>query len=318
MKKTTIFSLLIPIFLLISCDDNNSSIPRDPRPNGAINSGQDITADDVEITIGNYLFTSDSCQDGLSALDISSLLTGSFIRYQGGDLFTLELNPQADKTSIDFFYAEGSVDFISSFEGAELSFNDHLLLTLYLDSIEKISLTEGNLALKSGFAGFCDLSYAPTEIDPDDFDYEQPSNGSLIISEFMANPSGQDNENEWIEITNTSASTISLTDVTLVINGNISINFPSQFMIGAGEIILVGGQNVADCDLTFSNMALGNNGGTIELINQGEVIDIVNYNGWTVPNGKSLSLKNDKYDDIDNDFEINWKESTPTPGAMND
>jgi len=115
----------------------------------------------------------------------------------------------------------------------------------------------------------------------------------LIITEFMADPSGADTYKEWVEIKNMSNVGISLNGFTLSDSSNHPIT--GNYIIPAGGVALIcktsdlslnGGVN---CQYT-ANLVLGNTSGTISLKESTTVINSVSYVEGEISIGKSRFL----------------------------
>ncbi len=161
--------------------------------------------------------------------------------------------------------------------------------------------------------------------------------GDLVISEFMANPSGEDSKNEWIEIFNASGAEIDLAGMTLYnadpTGGAEKKHTFKAVKLPAGNYLAMGD---VDGDLpphlgysygsSLGARALRNTGGTIGIRCAAKLIDEVKYD--TAADGRSTQLSGDVTPDaIINDQPVNWC-STPkdqlydgknagTPGRQN-
>jgi Lamin Tail Domain len=155
--------------------------------------------------------------------------------------------------------------------------------------------------------------------------------GSVIVSEYFYNLNGSEGANqEWIEITNTGASTVDLTNWSY---GDSQDNmftdpFPSGTELLAGESAVIVAQSAAVFQgiwgsgikvitatpgVSLSNSASPTNE-TIALRDASmSIVDEVNYevgtNGWPTGNGASIFLLPGKFSAADNDIGANWATS---------
>ncbi len=156
--------------------------------------------------------------------------------------------------------------------------------------------------------------------------------GSLVITEFMPNPSGSDSNREWIEIYNTTDNAIDLTDlkilkdstsksITSFTSGN-EIQPHSYFVIAKKDAATSGLPNV-DAISAFSLTNSGTHTITIKI--NSEIIDSISYTSSS--DGKSWQVDPALKDHDLNDYSFAWcKGSTEisadntdkgTPGAEN-
>ena len=107
--------------------------------------------------------------------------------------------------------------------------------------------------------------------------------GSVVINEFIYNPSGTDTDNEWIELYNTGDASLRLDDYVIEGAGSSwsdKYTFPAGSTIDAGEYLVVGGPNtdaayVAD-SLSIDNASSG--AGGIRVVDcEGTALDTVLY-----------------------------------------
>jgi hypothetical protein len=117
----------------------------------------------------------------------------------------------------------------------------------------------------------------------------------ILINEFLPNPVGADQGNEWIEIINISNEEIDLSDWEIQVAGisfKRAFKFPSSSKISPGEYILVCEQNVLHCNYYTTLLAIQNGGKEtdgIRLVNENLiVVDTVLYDTTN-----SNQLKND-------------------------
>jgi hypothetical protein len=118
---------------------------------------------------------------------------------------------------------------------------------------------------------------------------------AIKINEFLANPDGDDSGFEWVELTNTGSSTISLSGWQLqwgTSSWNKSMDFESGDLLAAGEFLLIGEDNVEQADI-LASLGLGNgtDGDGLRLLHcGGGAADTVIYggsngDGWTDDSG---------------------------------
>lgn len=165
---------------------------------------------------------------------------------------------------------------------------------------------------------------------------EAASSGDVIINEIMYNPAGPDEDLEYLELYNTTASPINMENwcfsagIILVTSYSDTACFDVGTTIPANGYLLVS-PNPTKTNTTYAQTAaasyagsnLSNGGETVTLIDENDaVIDTVTYidnNPWPAApdgDGPSLELKNPAND---NSVAINWGASVgnPTPKAEN-
>lgn len=151
----------------------------------------------------------------------------------------------------------------------------------------------------------------------------------LVVSELMVNPkSVADTAGEWIEVANTSGEPVRLGGVTLAV-GTRSCALGGE-LAAAGRLVVarsadpaVNGGVEADVTCTFT---LTNTGTSVRLATVSKTLDGVDYTGFGVPDGASLSLDPGSHDPVSNDAAGSWCPATSvfgagdrgTPGAPND
>ncbi len=126
--------------------------------------------------------------------------------------------------------------------------------------------------------------------------------GVVYINELMPNPSGEDSENEWIELYNSSKQEINLANWFLddAEHGSNPYLIPPNTKISPGGYLLI---NIAD-----SQIALNNSGDSVRLFTPDlNLSNEINYTNSAKENISYMRGKN-------NDFQ--WTK-TPTPGYIN-
>lgn len=191
-----------------------------------------------------------------------------------------------------------------------------------------VSYTASNL----GTGGSCDLN--ATLSSPTCVGATCAPVGSVIVTEIFNNATGSDTDKEWLEIYNTTGSTIDMTGWTLRDDGSDShiisglmIPGNSYMVLGqSSDMALNGGVSV---DYVYSGMFLGNGTDEVVLECTGTIIDSVIYdNGATFPDveGVSMELSTGHLNATDNDSGAAWCPAVTdmgagdlgTPGAAND
>lgn len=181
-----------------------------------------------------------------------------------------------------------------------------------------------------------------------------PEPGDLIFSEVMVNPNGAaDEDGEWVELYNTSGSTLDITGYSFHDDGADFWVFDASVSVGPhGYLVLCANPNPAinggvPCDGWFyrnpageqpteglghgSGIAIANNDDELELTSPtGVDIDIFDYNDTDsdpIIAGASFGLDPDHLDGVENDDVSNWcvqttlldsMEDPGTPGLPND
>lgn len=151
----------------------------------------------------------------------------------------------------------------------------------------------------------------------------------LVVSEIMANPKAvADSAGEWVEVTNASAEPVDLDGVSLDVGTR---RCPLGGRLGpGGSLVVARSADTAtnggvEADFTCS-FTLTNSGATVALKAPSVTIDAVDYTGFTVPDGASLSLDPAAHDPASNDSASSWCAASSvygagdrgTPGAAND
>ena len=139
------------------------------------------------------------------------------------------------------------------------------------------------------------------------------SAGDLVISEVMANPSGTEGDQEYIEIYNAKGSTINFATNNITIDdGGTPTTINSGTVTAGGFFLLCANTNsglnggITTCNTTLT-FALTNGGETLTIKEGATTIDAFTYNA-DAGNGKSWELKPTKMTSTDNDdFANNWR-----------
>ncbi len=158
--------------------------------------------------------------------------------------------------------------------------------------------------------------------DCDDFDgytIDYLIAGDLIITEIMANPDAVTDANgEYFEFYNASGVDVNIDGLVFTDNSS-SDTVEETLVIDADSyaVFAINGNYSSnggiDADFDWSGPALSNSGDVITLSYDGTTFDEVNYSGWTVTAGVSMSL-DPSADATDNDDEAFWCEATTTYG----
>ena len=141
--------------------------------------------------------------------------------------------------------------------------------------------------------------------------------GDVVIAEVMANPSGNDGDQEWFEVVNVSSKDIDLQGWTIQ---DQDANNPDVHVINASLLVPAGGYAVlgnstdttanggAAVDYAYgTDMTLGNSEDEIELVEPGGlVIDAVAWTDppWPIVSGEAMGLQ--VVTATDNDSDANW------------
>ena len=150
--------------------------------------------------------------------------------------------------------------------------------------------------------------------------------GDVIITELMINPSAvTDGNGEWFELFNTRQETIDIRGWTIgeesgntyVIPDTTPILIPQDGFLVLGnndDSVTNGGITIAH---QYTSITLNNGGDTIRILDvNGEEIDRVQYEtpSFSIPDGASLNLNPNHFDDVENNDAANWCASTTTIG----
>jgi lamin tail-like protein/Big-like domain-containing protein len=188
------------------------------------------------------------------------------------------------------------------------------------------------VAVHEGVAGTSNITVSPVGGSP----------GSLVITEFMANPSFvADASGEWLELFNPTNQPVNIEGWTLTDNGTdvhqINAGGNGLFIPPGGHLVLGNNSNSGTnggipVAYQYANFNLANGADEIVLRDvSGNDVDRIAYNataGWPIVSGHSASLDLAFYDPASNDFGANWCPSvtpififgpdTGTPGALNE
>lgn len=166
-----------------------------------------------------------------------------------------------------------------------------------------------------------------------------PAVGSLVITEFLADASGADENKEYIEIYNSSNDPIDLNGFVLSDDDSDEHTINTSLIVAAGDYVVLGQSNVlADnggvtVDYVYSGFNLGNSSSTdpideIIISCNNTELDRVDYtSSFPIEEGESTSLNPDNLTATDNDTGSNWCLATSeimtdgdlgTPGTAND
>ncbi|MDP6933316.1 MAG: lamin tail domain-containing protein, partial [Myxococcota bacterium] len=169
--------------------------------------------------------------------------------------------------------------------------------------------------------------------EPEEVSIDDLSEGDLIITEIMVNPSDCDDADaEYFEIYNAGATALDLTDMTVTDNFSTeTISYPD--IVDAGSFAVGILNSTSRCyglpaDFQFDDIALSNSGDILEIANSTETLDSVDFSSWTITSGAALSLDDGALDATSNDDGANWCDASATfggstadlgtPGSAND
>lgn len=112
-------------------------------------------------------------------------------------------------------------------------------------------------------------------------DYDVPSPGELVITEFFANPNGDESLREYVEVYNTTGAGLNLNGCSIE-GDSTSYIWTTDAIVPAGYGVLArGGAPTADDapagDVTYNSFTLPNSGGTIRLVCNAQTIDELVY-----------------------------------------
>jgi len=166
-----------------------------------------------------------------------------------------------------------------------------------------------------------------------------PSAGTVVINEFIPDPEGSDEGQEWVELYNRAAEPVSVAGWGLSVAtstfGTADATLPGGAEIPARGFLVVGGESVPSADI-LAELGLGNGtgGDGLRLIDcDGQSVDTVVYgepgnldgidddrgvvgDTWAEPgSGESMARL---ADGVDTDLAEDWQlTAAPTPGASN-
>jgi cysteine-rich repeat protein len=154
-----------------------------------------------------------------------------------------------------------------------------------------------------------------SQCTPTCIDGECIEEGAVIFTEYIADPSGTDSENEWLELYNTTGVTIPLTGWVLKDDGSDSLALPAM-SIDSGEYLLLARDKTSmqqNCSIMAdeewgpgSAFQITNVEDELALEALGCVIDHVSYADGDIAGLESRQLRNDQMDHVANDDGANW------------
>jgi hypothetical protein len=165
--------------------------------------------------------------------------------------------------------------------------------------------------------------------------YSTASPGDILITEIMFNPSltGNDQNEEWFEVYNTTGSTVDIDGWQITdTEDTVTINNGGPLNVGAGQYIVLG-YSSSGCgaeDYSYGgNINLSNGGDQIKIIQGPVIIDEVDYNQSGFPavaDGEAIQLDDETNQDATtNDDGANWCVARTacgsdwgTPGSANE
>ena len=154
----------------------------------------------------------------------------------------------------------------------------------------------------------------------DGYTLDDLSAGDLVITEIMPNPDAvNDSVGEYFEIYNASGLEVDVNGLELA--DNASSDTVSETVVVAADgylVFAINGDSTInggiDADFDWSGPALSNSGDIITLTYGSVTFDEVDYSGWSVSAGISLSI-DPAYMDMDaNDYGPHWCEASSTYG----
>ena len=146
----------------------------------------------------------------------------------------------------------------------------------------------------------------------------EESTPKVIFSELLINPARWDYGNEWIELYNPSLEEVDLSNFSVTDCKRLAITIPEGTFIPAMGYLVLGGIRVNEADIQFYQLSLKNSDCRLELKQGEELHDRVDYTGWTIQSGFSLSLDPSAHTAEGNDSEGAWSNTAdPTPGMPN-
>ncbi len=294
------------------------------------------TADGTSVTV---LGSVEVAALGYAVLGISDDTTingGVTIPYAYGwslpfDGTTDTLTLSYDGLTIDEVAYDGGADFPDP-TGASLSLDGAILDSSDNDDganwcAAKSTFGDGDLGTPGSANDSCSETITAAEL----------AAGDLIITEIMQNPDAVDDSlGEWLEIYNSTDSTVDLSGIELSDDGSDSHTIADTVEVPAGGYAVLGrdDDSTANGGVTVSyaygsDYTLANGDDEVILSYDGLIIDEVAYDGGTDfpdPTGASMSLDGAILDSSDNDDGTNWcAESTSaldggdygTPGSAN-
>jgi cysteine-rich repeat protein len=160
--------------------------------------------------------------------------------------------------------------------------------------------------------------------------------GAVIVTEFLADPTATDAEEEWVELYNTTTADIPIGGWTLADDEFDSVSLPAVTIPAESYLLLARNRSALQqncsiqADEEYGNgFQLGNSGDEIALRALGCDIDHLAYGGGDVTAGDARALRSDRLDGALNDDQNNWCDATTvlsnkcssdngTPGGIND
>ncbi len=140
---------------------------------------------------------------------------------------------------------------------------------------------------------------------------------SLVITEFMANPSAQsDTAGEYFELWNAGSQDFDLDGVTVSDHGSNSFTIHGPLLVPAGGYVTLGRSDTAaagQVDYVYgSAMSLSNSSDQIVVSFSGQILDEVAYDAATFPivAGKATVLASNRQDVLSNDDGASWCSSS--------
>jgi endonuclease/exonuclease/phosphatase family metal-dependent hydrolase len=124
-------------------------------------------------------------------------------------------------------------------------------------------------------ASISDISDAPFSI------VSSTASGAVFMNEILANEPGSDTAQEFIEVVNTTSSTVDLSGWTLSDAVGVRHTFASGTLVGAGKVFLVYGKASA-IPGHLKNVSVGASTGTLSLNNGGDTVTLARSNGAVV------------------------------------
>lgn len=152
-----------------------------------------------------------------------------------------------------------------------------------------------------------------------------PGVGDIIITEVMSNPAAvSDTTGEYVEIYNTTGSTLDITGHLLVDGGGTTLTLGSATIAANSYAVICRDTNsgsnggIAGClAIGSGSMSLTNSGEVLEFKDPSDttVIDTIDYSGYAPAAGVSASLHTGFFSAAGNDTDSNWGTGTATYGS---
>ncbi|MBD3262267.1 MAG: hypothetical protein GF334_11495 [Candidatus Altiarchaeales archaeon] len=146
---------------------------------------------------------------------------------------------------------------------------------------------------------------------------QTPGVGDVVITEIMPSPTTEPG-GEYIEIYNPSNETYVLDGLILEDNAHTHAILASQPITPGQYLLLCKDRSViGPCSYEYDSVQLNNGGDFVRLLNNGTVIDEVQYtSNWPYDEGVSLNLDLSAFNCLLNDDSANWCASTQTFGGV--